>query len=141
MHSILADSIPVKTIMGGVFQLSDALVTSLRSLVRGPLILPGDQAYDSVRAVWNGMIDRRPSLIVRCTGAADVLEAVKFAGEHGLLVSVRGGGHNIAGLAVADGGLMIDLTTMRGVFLSVEYRCRNGSVKRYRPGRRVRHSH
>src|SRR5689334_9961750 len=79
---------------------------------RGPLLTPTDPGYDEQRMVWNGMIDRRPTLIARCTGTADVVTAVKVAREHQLLVSVKGGGHNIAGLAIAEGGLVIDLSLM-----------------------------
>jgi FAD/FMN-containing dehydrogenase len=83
--------------------------------IRGPLIQPGDAGYDEARSVWNGLIDRRPALIVRPTGTADVVEAVNFARDSGLLLSIRGGGHNVAGNAVNDGGIVIDLSGMRGV--------------------------
>jgi len=83
--------------------------------VRGAVLRPGDQGYDDARAIWNGLIDRRPALIVQCTGAADVVDAVNFAREQNLLLSVKGGGHNVAGNAVNDGGLVIDLSQMRGV--------------------------
>jgi FAD/FMN-containing dehydrogenase len=81
----------------------------------GPVILPGDDAYDEARTVWNGAIDRFPAAIARCAGTADVVAAVGFARERGLLVSVRGGGHNVAGSAVCDGGLVIDLSRMTGI--------------------------
>lgn len=90
-------------------------IAVLRERLRGPLLLPGDPDYDATRAVWNGMIDRRPAMIARCLGAADVMVAVKCARMHGLSVSVRGGGHNSAGYGVCDGGLMIDLSMMRAV--------------------------
>jgi FAD/FMN-containing dehydrogenase len=83
--------------------------------VRGAILRPGDQGYDDARAIWNGLIDRRPALIVQCTGAADVVDAVNLAREQSLLLSVKGGGHNVAGNAVNDGGLVIDLSQMRGV--------------------------
>src|SRR6266511_4663820 len=83
--------------------------------VRGPVLRAGDPGYDDARAIWNGLIDRRPALIVRCTGAADVVDAVNFAREQNLLLSVKGGGHNVAGNAVNDGGVVIDLSQMRGV--------------------------
>ena len=83
--------------------------------VRGAVLRAGDQGYDDARAIWNGLIDRRPALIVRCTGAADVVDAVNFAREQNLLLSVKGGGHNVAGNAVNDGGVVIDLSQMRGV--------------------------
>jgi FAD/FMN-containing dehydrogenase len=82
---------------------------------RGPVIAPGDEGYDQARAVWNGAIDRRPAVIARCLGTSDVVAAVRHAREHGARVSIRGGGHSIAGLALVDGGLVIDLSLMRGV--------------------------
>jgi FAD/FMN-containing dehydrogenase len=83
--------------------------------LRGEVLRAGDEGYDAARAIWNGLIDRRPALIVRCAGAADAVAAVNFAREHGLLLSVKGGGHNVAGNAVNDGGLVIDLSAMRSV--------------------------
>ncbi|HVM02244.1 MAG TPA: FAD-binding oxidoreductase [Acidimicrobiales bacterium] len=82
---------------------------------RGALIAAGHAGYDEARAVWNGTVDRRPRLIARCTGAADVAAAVRFARERDLEVAVRGGGHNVAGTAVCDGGIVIDLSAMRAV--------------------------
>jgi FAD/FMN-containing dehydrogenase len=83
--------------------------------VRGPVSRPGDEGYHEARAVWNGLIDRRPALIVQCTGAADVVDAVNVAREQELMLSVKGGAHNVAGNAVNDGGLVIDLSLVRGV--------------------------
>jgi len=83
--------------------------------LRGSVLFPESNGYDAARRIWNGMIDRRPALIARCIGTADVTHSVDFAREHDLLVAVRGGGHNVAGNAVCDGGLMIDLSQMRGV--------------------------
>jgi FAD/FMN-containing dehydrogenase len=83
--------------------------------IRGAVLLPEDPSYDDARAIWNGLIDRRPALIVQCTGAADVVDAVNFAREQNLLLSIKGGGHNVAGNAMNDGGLVIDLSQMRGV--------------------------
>ena len=82
---------------------------------RGRLIRPSDIDYDAGRAVWNGAIDRRPSLIARCVGNADVVAAVRFARDHDLEIAIRGGGHNVAGTAVCDGGIVIDLSGMCGV--------------------------
>jgi FAD/FMN-containing dehydrogenase len=87
----------------------------LRTSFRGRLILPSDPQFDEARRVWNGTIDRRPALIAQCSGAGDVITAVKFAAHHGLLVAVRGGGHSIPGHSVCDGGLVIDLSAMRGI--------------------------
>jgi FAD binding domain/Berberine and berberine like len=88
-----------------------------RNSLHGPLILPGDTGYDAARSIWNGAIDRRPACIARCTGVADVVAAVRFARDHNLEVAVRGGGHNVAGTAVCDDGIVIDLTEMRAVLV------------------------
>ena len=90
--------------------------------LRGALILPDDPDYEAARKVWNGMVDKKPAMIVRCACAADVVEAAGFARGHGLPVSVRGGGHNVAGSAVCDGGLMIDLSRMKGIQVDPEGR-------------------
>ena len=92
-----------------------ATIEHLRGELRGELLLPGDAGYEEARKIWNGMIDRRPAIIARCRGVADVIAAVKLAKDHDLLVAVRGGGHNVAGNAVCDHGLMIDLSPMRSV--------------------------
>ncbi|MBI4906314.1 MAG: FAD-binding oxidoreductase [Acidobacteria bacterium] len=86
------------------------------------LLVTGDAGYDQARRIWNGMIDRHPALIARCTSTADVVEAVKLAVEGKLTVSVKGGGHNVAGNAVCDGGLMIDLSPMKDIQVDVEAR-------------------
>jgi FAD/FMN-containing dehydrogenase len=93
----------------------EAVIEKLRGSLRGELLRPGEEGYDGARRVWNGMIDRRPALILRCAGVADVIAAVNFARHHQLLVSVRGGGHNVAGKAVCEGGLMIDLSRMNSI--------------------------
>ena len=85
-----------------------------RSL-HGPLLLPGHEGYDSARRVWNGMFDKQPALIARCSGAGDVVKAVQFARANNLLVAVKGGGHSMSGKSTCEGGLMIDLSAMRGV--------------------------
>ena len=90
-------------------------LAALRSSLRGRLLEPSDDGYDAARVVWNGMIDRRPMLIACCAGVADVIASVVFARRHALTLSVRGGGHNVAGYAVCDAGLMIDLSAMRAV--------------------------
>ena len=95
--------------------LDEALVQDLGVAFRGDLLRPGDDDYDGARAVWNAMISRMPVLIARCTGAADVVRAVQFARANNLLVSVRGGGHSVAGHATCDGGVMIDLSGMKGI--------------------------
>jgi FAD/FMN-containing dehydrogenase len=88
---------------------------SLRSDLHGALLEPGDPAYDAARVVWNGMIDRHPALIARCRNTADVVASVNYARSHGLAIAVHSGGHNVAGYAVCDGGLMIDLSRMNAV--------------------------
>jgi FAD/FMN-containing dehydrogenase len=98
-----------------VATLDETAIEAFRAELRGELLTPDDAGYDVARQVWNAMIDRRPALIARCAGVADVLAAVAFAREHDLLLAVRGGGHNVAGNAVCDGGLAIDLSGMRDV--------------------------
>ena len=102
---------------GGVAEIEMTAVTALDEDLRGSVLLPASAGYDDARRIWNAMIDRRPAIIARCAGAADVASAVNFAREHDLLVAVRGGGHNVAGNAVCHGGLMIDLSGMRSVHL------------------------
>jgi len=95
--------------------LHEAVVQDFRTTQRGDVLAPGDEGYDAARTIWNGMIDKRPALIARCRGVADVLGAATFAREHALPLAVRGGGHNVAGNAVCDGGVMIDLSLMKGI--------------------------
>ncbi len=95
--------------------LDKTTIQEFRASLRGALLRPGDDGYDAARRVWNGMIDRKPALIVPCAGVADVINAVNFARTHNLLVSVRGGGHNVTGNAVCEGGIMIDLSPMKGI--------------------------
>ncbi|TMC68303.1 MAG: FAD-dependent oxidoreductase, partial [Chloroflexi bacterium] len=85
-------------------------VRALGPQFSGALLIPGDDGYEEARRVHNGLIDKRPAVIARCRGAADVVDALMFARENGLEVSVRGGGHNVAGRAVCEGGVMIDLS-------------------------------
>ena len=91
------------------------VLQKFRESLRGQSFCPGEPGYDNARAIPNAMIDRRPAIIARCTGAADVIACVRFAREHDVLVSVRGGGHSVAGKSVCDGGLMIDLSGMKGI--------------------------
>src|SRR6476619_6800309 len=89
----------------GSITIDDRLLDSFRPRLRGSLLTPQDPGYAESRTVWNAMIDRRPALVVRCLGVADVIASVTFARESGIAISVKGGGHNISGLAVSDGGL------------------------------------
>lgn len=92
-----------------------AELQKLRAATRGPVVAPGDPDYDSVRRIWNAAVDRHPGAIARCTGAADVINCVRFAREHEVPLAVRSGGHNVAGTSLCDGGLVIDLQLMRGI--------------------------
>lgn len=96
--------------------------SGLASAMTGPVVLPGDREYDEARSVWNGMIDCRPAVIARCENGQDVIEAVTFAREQDLLVSVRGGGHNVAGYGTNNSGLVIDLSPMKRVEVDAEKR-------------------
>jgi len=93
-------------------------IEELQSTFRGQLIQPSDADYDEARQVWNGYIDKHPALIAQCTGTADVIDAVTFARKHDIEVSVRGGGHNVAGSALCDDGMVIDLSGMRGIHVN-----------------------
>src|SRR5258708_6109743 len=93
--------------------LEKAQIEVLKASLRGELIQPGDEGYDAARKVYNGMIDKRPALIARCADVADVIAAVNFGRENGLLVSIRGGRHNAGGLGICDNGLVIDLSLIR----------------------------
>ena len=95
--------------------LDGSLVEKLARSLRGPLVRPGDDGYDAARRVWNGMVDKRPALIAGCAGVADVVACIRFAREHDVRISVRGGGHNYAGKSVCDDGLVIDLSLMKGI--------------------------
>jgi FAD/FMN-containing dehydrogenase len=95
--------------------LNDADIADLRGALRGDVVLAEDASYEGARKVWNGNVDRRPAVIARCRGAADVRQAVSFARSHELLLSIRGGGHSAPGYGTNDGGLVIDLTAMKGI--------------------------
>jgi FAD/FMN-containing dehydrogenase len=115
-------SIEFATLDGGTALLPPEALQAFKAGFKGAVLDAGDAGYDDARKIWNGMIDRRPALIARCTGTADVVAAVRFARQHRLLSSVRSGGHNIAGLAVCERGLMIDLSTLRGVWVDAAER-------------------
>ena len=110
-----ASATAIRTLDGSRKSIGQAAVVGLAGKLRGTVALPGEDGYDAARTIWNAMVDRRPGLVVRCVGAADVIHAVKLARDERLLVSVRSGGHNIAGNAVSEGGLLIDLSLMKSV--------------------------
>jgi FAD/FMN-containing dehydrogenase len=114
---------------GATRTIGGAALDALRSELRGAVCLAGDPGYDEARAVWNAMVDRRPAAIVRASTAEDVVAAIRFAREQGVVLAVRGGGHNIAGNAVCEGGLMLDLTPMKGVRVDAA-----GRLARVEPG-------
>ena len=107
--------ISFRTSQGDSVAIEPERLDALRSSLRGSVVRPGEAGYDVARSLWNGMIDRKPAAVVRPAGAADVMKAVNFAREHKLLLAVKGGGHNIAGKAACDDGLMIDLSAMKSV--------------------------
>ena len=110
-------SLQALTLAGDQLVLEETTIRDFERNLKGSLLLPSHDGYDEGRSVWNGMIDHRPACIVRCAGRDDVITTVNFARDNGLLVSVRGGGHNVAGNAVCDGGLVIDLSDMKGVLV------------------------
>jgi FAD/FMN-containing dehydrogenase len=119
----------IRTIEGATTTLSSATIDALRARLRGALCLPGEPGYEQARTIWNAMIDRRPALVVRAVGAGDVIQAVDLARTHGLVLAIRGGGHNIAGNAVCEQGLMIDLSPMKSIRIDP-----HGRTARVEPG-------
>jgi len=105
------------TTHGREIDLKPEILNGLRTRIRGPLFLPGDAGYEESRTVWNAMIDKKPAVVARCLGSADVIACVQFARENDILLCIKSGGHNIAGLAAADGALMLDMSLMRGVWV------------------------
>jgi FAD/FMN-containing dehydrogenase len=110
-----------KTTDGRDLDVTPEALAALRLAHRGPILTAADPGYDDSRSVWNAMIDRKPALVARCLGVADVMAGVRFAREKDLLLCIKGGGHNIAGLAAADGALMLDMSLMRGVWVDTEH--------------------
>jgi FAD/FMN-containing dehydrogenase len=110
-------TVQATTLDGQQVSLASGAMERFRETFRGPILERGDPGYDDARKLWNGMHDRYPALIARCSGTADIVAAVSFAREEGIRLSVRGGGHNVAGTAVIDEGLVIDLSMLRGVYV------------------------
>ena len=105
----------IATLSGDYTAVSESAIKDFRGSLYGETLLPGDDGYDGARRIWNAMVDKRPAMIARCSGTADVINSVNFARENNLLISVRGGGHNFPGNSVCNDGLMIDLSCMTGV--------------------------
>ena len=108
-------NVKIAALSGGEISIEDSAIAQFRKGLRGELLQNGDPGYDEARSIWNAMIDRRPALIARCVNASDIIQAVHFARENGILLAVKGGGHNIAGNAVCERGLMVDLSPMKSV--------------------------
>lgn len=117
-----------KTMEGREIDLQQATIDNLRMRLKGPVFVPGEVGYDESRTVWNAMIDRNPAVVVRCLGVADVITCVQFAREHNLLICIKGGGHNIAGLATADGAMMLDMSLMHGVWVDTQRKVAHAQV-------------
>jgi len=117
-----------KTLEGFEIDLNKDTLNILKNSLQGPVILPGEADYEQSKTVWNAMIDRSPAFVVRCLGVADVITCVKFAREHNLLLCIKGGGHNIAGLATADGAMMLDMSLMHGVWVDAQKKIAHAQV-------------
>jgi hypothetical protein len=117
-----------KTMEGREIDLQQATIDNLRMRLKGPVFVPGEVGYDESRTVWNAMIDRSPAVVVRCLGVADVITCVQFVREHNLLICIKGGGHNIAGLATADGAMMLDMSLMHGVWVDTQRKVAHAQV-------------
>ena len=113
-------SMKLLTTSGTRTEVDDSDLEEFSTNLRGQLLRPGDAAYDDARTIFNAMYDRRPAMIVQCSGTADVIDAVNFARTNNLLVAVRAGGHGIAGDAICNDGLVIDLSRMNGVHVDRE---------------------
>lgn len=116
------ENLQVTTNAGTDSLLEQTVVEAFKDGLNGEMLQPGDEGYDQARTVWNAMINRHPAIIVRCADSADVISTVQFARTHNLLLSVRGGGHNVAGYAVCDGGVMLDFSLMKNVQVDTETR-------------------
>src|SRR5919109_2298567 len=110
------------TLAGATVRISDNELEGLRAQIRGSALAAADAGYGEIREVFNAMHESGPDLIVSCSGTADVVDAVNFAREHGMVTAIRGGGHSIAGLSSIEGGMLIDLAPMRGVIVDPELR-------------------
>ncbi len=119
----------IVTMGGGAKEIDAEELASLQTTLGGELLFPESKGYDEARSLWNAMIDRKPAVIAQCAGASDVMQAVRFAADHGLLLAIRGAGHNIAGKGSCDGGFLVDLSKMRSVWVD-----RSARTARVEPG-------
>lgn len=110
----------VKTLNGPEAELNQEILDGFKMQIGGELLLPGDTGYEESRTVWNAMINRQPAFVVLCAGIADVVASVRFARKHALVLCIKGGGHNIAGLGTADGAMMLDMSRIRGVWVDLK---------------------
>ncbi len=117
-----------KTLSGLEIELSKNMLDELNMRLQGQVIVPGEVGYEQSRTVWNSMIDRRPAIVASCLGVADVITCVQFAREHDLLICIKGGGHNIAGTAIADGAMLLDMSLMRGVWVDPQRKIAHAQV-------------
>src|SRR5262245_55058498 len=115
-------STELMTISGSTVRLPSTEIEQFAAQISGQVLRAEDDGYDSARAIWNAMIDRRPALIVRCAATSDVIHTVNFARDNSLLLAVRGGGHNIAGNALCDGGIVLDLSQMKAAHVDAAAR-------------------
>ncbi len=118
----------VKTMDGGEVDLKQEILDNLKLRLKGQVITSGDIGFEDSRTVWNGMIDKKPAMVVRCLGTADVIACMQFVREHNILLCIKGGGHNIAGLATADGAMMLDMSLMRGVIVDPQRKVAHAQV-------------
>lgn len=106
-----------RTPSGSPTEIKQELIDALKLRLLGKVVSPADSSFEEYTSIWNGMISRKPALVIRCLGTSDVITCVQFARENNIILCLRGGGHNIAGLAIAEGGLMLDMSLMRGVWV------------------------
>jgi FAD/FMN-containing dehydrogenase len=118
----------VKTLDDGEMDMKQETLDNLKMRLKGPVLTSGDVGFDVSRTVWNGMIDRKPAIVVRCLGTADVIACMQFAREHNLLLCIKGGGHNIAGFATTDGAMMLDMSLMRGVIVDPQRKVAHAQI-------------
>jgi len=118
----------IKNLDGNEIDLNQDKIENLKMRLHGQILTPADIGYEESRTVWNAMIDRKPAVIARCLGTADVVACMQFVREHNLLICIKGGGHNIAGLATADGAFMLDMSLMRGVIVDPQKRIAHAQV-------------